>query len=110
MCDCSIEASGTRSGVVDAIRCVRKRGTTVLVGMGEPAIPILHPEMVGKELIISGVFRHSNSFRPVIELRAAQRLVPERWVSHRFHLEKTEEATVTASSRSVNRPKVVVTT
>jgi L-iditol 2-dehydrogenase len=110
LCDCAFEASGTEPAIVDAIRCIRKGGTTVFVGMGKASASVPHAEILKKEAVIFGVYRYVNDFKPVIDLLAGGRLKPESWVSHRFPLDAIVQAIVTAGDPKVDTLKVVVTT
>jgi L-iditol 2-dehydrogenase len=110
LCDCVLEASGVEPSIVDAIRCVRKGGTTVFVGMGKASAAIPHAEILKKEAVIFGVYRYANDFKPVIDLLAAGRLKAETWVSHRFPLEQIVEGIRVAGDPRADKLKVVITT
>jgi len=110
MCDCVLEASAADTAIADAVRCVRRGGRVVYVGMGKPMAAIPHAELLKKEAVISGVYRYVNDFRPVIELLAAGRLHPETWVSHTLPLAKIGEAIAIANDPARDKLKVMVTT
>jgi L-iditol 2-dehydrogenase len=110
MCDCVLEASGADAAIADAVRCIRKGGRVVYVGMGGSASGIPHAEVLRTEATISGVYRYANDFRPVIELLAAGRIDVDVWVSHRFPLARIAEAIATANDPRADKLKVMVTT
>jgi L-iditol 2-dehydrogenase len=110
LCDCVLEVSGAQAAILDAIRCLKRGGRTVLVGMGKASTYVPHEEIVKKEAVIFGVYRYVNDFKPVIDLLAAGRLKAESWVSHRFPLDAIVQAIKTASSPNTNALKVVVVT
>lgn len=110
MCDCVFEASGSESGIVEALRCVRRGGRVVFIGMGKPMASIPHSEILKREVTISGIYRYVNDFRPVIALLSAGRIDVEAWVSHRFRLDQIREAFVQANDPASGSLKVMVTT
>jgi L-iditol 2-dehydrogenase len=109
LCNRAIEATGVESAIMDAIRSLRKGGTAVLVGMGKALAAVPHAEVVKREVVLCGVYRYSNNFKPVIELLAAGKLTPEKWVSHRYPLENIKQAIETAGNTKADRLKVIVT-
>ena len=110
MCDCVLEASGADEAIADAVRCVRKGGRVVYVGMGRSSVEIPHSEILKKEATLLGIYRYANDFRPVIDLLAAGRIDVEAWISHRYPLARITEAIATANDPAVNKLKVMVTT
>jgi L-iditol 2-dehydrogenase len=110
MVDCVIEASGGEGAIADSIRCVRKGGSVVFVGMGGERQCIPHAEILRKEAVVHGVYRYANDFRPVIDLLASGRLRGEPWVSHRYPLAGIAEAFATARDPAGDAVKVVVYT
>jgi L-iditol 2-dehydrogenase len=110
MCDCVFEASGSEAGIADALRCVRRGGRVVYIGMGKAMVSIPHAEILKKEATISGIYRYVNDFRPVIALLSAGKLDVEAWVSHRFPLERIGEAFAAANDPDSGSLKVLVTT
>ena len=110
MVDCAIEASGKESAMGDSIRCIRKGGRVVFVGMGAETQSIPHAEILRKEAVVSGVYRYANDFRPVIALLAAKRLRGEPWVSHRYPLADIAQAFTMANDPAAETLKVVVHT
>ena len=110
MCDCVFEASGSEAAIADAVRCVRRGGRVVYVGMGKAVAGIPHAELLKREVTVSGIYRYVNDFRPVIALLAAGRIDAEAWVSHRFALGRIREAIAIANDPSVDKLKVMVTT
>jgi L-iditol 2-dehydrogenase len=110
MCDCVFEASGAEAAIADAVRCVRRAGRVVYIGMGAAVSAIPHAEILKREATVSGIYRYVNDFGPVIALLAAGRIDAEAWVSHRFALERIGEAIAVANDPSADKLKVMVTT
>ncbi len=110
LCDCALEVSGAASAIIDSIRCIKRGGRTVFVGMGKASTPVPHAEIVKKEAVVLGVYRYVNDFKPVIDLLAGGRLKAESWVSHRFPLDAIVKAIETAGDPSADTLKVIVTT
>ena len=110
MADCTIEASGAESVMVDSLRCIKKGGRVVFVGMGKENLCIPHSEILRKEATISGIYRYANDFRPVIDLLAAGMLKGLPWVSHRYPLSDIKRAFEMASDQGAETLKIVVYT
>ncbi len=110
MCDCVFEASGSEAGIADAVRCVRRGGRVVYVGMGRAMVGIPHAEILKREATVSGIYRYVNDFRPVIALLSAGKIHPESWVSHRFPLDRIHDAVAVANDPAADKLKIMVTT
>jgi L-iditol 2-dehydrogenase len=110
MVDCAIESSGNEIAIGCTVRCIRKGGRVIFVGMGKEELQIPHAEILRKEALVSGIYRYVNDFRPVIELLASGRLCGETWVSHHFPLEDIVKAFDTAADASAESLKVVIDT
>jgi L-iditol 2-dehydrogenase len=110
MCDCVFEASGSEAGIADALRCVRRGGRVVYIGMGKEMASIPHSEILRREATISGIYRYVNDFRPVIALLSAGKIDAEAWVSHRFSLDRIDDAFALANDPAAGSLKVMVTT
>ncbi len=110
MVDCAIEASGTPQSVRQSILAIRKGGRVALVGMGMDKVEVPHTEILKKEAVIAGVYRYRNQYRPVIELLKAGRLRVEEWATHRFPLERLQEAMEAANDPSVPKVKIMIVT
>jgi L-iditol 2-dehydrogenase len=110
MCDCVLECSGAESAIADSVRCVRKGGRVVFVGMGKSVTAFPHAEVLRREATVLGVYRYANDFAPVIALLAAGKLKGEPWVSHRFPLVRIAEAIGTANDPTAEKLKVMVQT
>jgi L-iditol 2-dehydrogenase len=106
--DCVLEASGAETAFSDAVRCVRKGGRVVFIGMGKAVAAFPHAEILKKEATVHGVYRYVNDFPPVISLLAAGRLKGEPWVSHRFALDRIREAITVAGDPRADKLKVMV--
>ncbi len=108
MCDCSIEASGSAAAVRQAILALKKGGRAALVGMGLGEVEVPHLDILRREAVIAGVYRYRNQYRPVIELLRTHPLRVEDWVSHRYPLERLQEAMEAAGDPQVRKLKIMI--
>jgi alcohol dehydrogenase len=92
--DRSIECVGLVSAVETAFECVRGGGTISMVGVPsktEWQFPIMQAWM--KDLTFRAGWCNVQAYmRPLLDLVAADRLRPERIISHRMRLEEAPEA------------------
>jgi L-iditol 2-dehydrogenase len=109
MCDCVFEASGSEAGIAAALRCVRRGGRVVYIGMGREMVSMPHAEILRREATVLGVYRYANDFRPVIALLSAGKIDAKAWVSHRFPLARVAEAFGLANDPGAGALKVMVT-
>lgn len=92
--DASIECVGQTSAVETAIHAVRGGGTISMVGVPsetEWPFPLMHAWL--KDLTFRAGWCNVQAYmRPLLDLIAAGRLVPDRIISHRMKLDEAEEA------------------
>ncbi|GAA1394508.1 zinc-dependent alcohol dehydrogenase family protein [Pseudonocardia kongjuensis] len=83
----AVEAAGRAEALALGIRALRPQGVLVQVGLlsGDPAVPV--PEMIAKELVLTGSHGMAAADYPALmELVATGRLDPARLVTHRIPL------------------------
>jgi L-iditol 2-dehydrogenase len=90
--DAFIDASGATPAVVSGIGAVRGGGVVVLVGMGADEIPLPIPVIQSRELIITGVFRYTDTWPVAAQLVASGQVDLDSLVTARFSLEDAEKA------------------
>ncbi|MER6351970.1 NAD(P)-dependent alcohol dehydrogenase [Streptomyces sp. NPDC001634] len=90
--DAFIDASGATPAVISGIEAVRGGGVVVLVGMGADQIPMPIPVIQARELIITGVFRYTDTWPLAAHLVASGQVDLDSVVTARFALEDTEKA------------------
>jgi L-iditol 2-dehydrogenase len=90
--DAFIDASGATPAVVSGIGAVRGGGVVVLVGMGADEIALPIPLIQSRELIITGVFRYTDTWPVAAQLVASGQVDLDSLVTGRFSLEDAEKA------------------
>jgi L-iditol 2-dehydrogenase len=90
--DSFIDASGAIPAVQSGIREVRAGGTVVLVGMGADEVPLPVPVIQNKELVLTGIFRYTNTWPTAIELVRSGKVDLDSMVTSEFALDQAEEA------------------
>ncbi|MCT9080873.1 NAD(P)-dependent alcohol dehydrogenase [Streptomyces fulvoviolaceus] len=90
--DAFIDASGATPAVVSGIGAVRGNGVVVLVGMGADEIPLPIPVIQSRELVITGVFRYTDTWPVAAQLVASGQVDLDSLVTARFSLEDAEKA------------------
>lgn len=90
--DAFIDCSGAAAAVQSGIRAVRGAGVVVLVGMGEDEIPLPIPVIQNRELIVTGVFRYTDTWPVAAQLAASKRVDLEPLITARFDLDHTADA------------------
>ncbi len=100
--DVHIECSGNARATRDGIALLARRGTAVLVGMGDSkGLDIPSSWIQEKELVVTGVFRYANSFPLAIELLATGKVRADRLISGRYPLAESAVAVDTAGNAGV---------
>lgn len=90
--DAFIDACGIESAVVAGIKATGPAGRVLLVGLGrdEMTLPISHIQ--NNEIIVTGVFRYTNTWPIAIDLLANKKVNLDAVVTHHFGLDQAEEA------------------
>lgn len=95
--------------VADAARMVKRGGQIAVVGTfpeNRATLPIAYLKDREIDIVFSrGSFR---AFTPSIELIASGRIDPGRYISHRFPLERAEDALKLLEARNVEAHKIVL--
>lgn len=90
--DAFIEASGAAAAVSSGIRSVRPGGTAVLVGLGNPELPIPISVIMDREINLTGIFRYTDTWPLAIHLVASGQVDLDALVTGRFGLEGVADA------------------
>lgn len=89
--DAFIDACGVESAVVAGIKATGPAGRVLLVGLGseEMTLPISHIQ--NNEIIVTGVFRYTNTWPIAIDLLATKKVNLDAIITHHFGLEQAED-------------------
>lgn len=104
--DVFIDACGVPSAVFAGIKSTGPAGRVLLVGLGsdEMVLPISHIQ--NNEIIVTGVFRYTNTWPIAIEFLSAGKVNLDAIVTHHFGLDDVEEGlNVTADPEAM---KVII--
>lgn len=109
--DLVIEAAGAAAAVTTALNAVVRGGHIVLLGLAGTGVttPLHIDNIVNGDLIITGSFGYtSTAFGLIVSLLNAGKLDFTHLVTHRFPLDKWEEALSTLRTPSGTRGKVLL--
>ncbi|MDT5103529.1 MAG: L-iditol 2-dehydrogenase [Mycobacterium sp.] len=90
--DAFIDASGAPKAVDAGIRAVRPAGTVVLVGSGAESMTLPTQLIQNRELVLTGVFRYTDTWPTAISLIESGRVDLDAMVTARFPLEMAAQA------------------
>jgi L-iditol 2-dehydrogenase len=91
--DAVFECCGKQEALDQAIEILKPGGILFIVGIPETdKVSFDVSKMRRKEITIQNVRRQNNSIQPVIDLIVSGKWSPEFMITHRFPLEKTDEA------------------
>jgi len=110
--DLVVEAAGTPEAVASAIRSVGRGGVVILLGLPEhgTTVPVAIADLVDNDTTIVASFSYtSTAWRTVVTLLNSGRFRPGFLVTHRFPLDRWEEALHTLREPAGARGKVVLT-
>jgi L-iditol 2-dehydrogenase len=105
--DVFIDACGIPSAVYDGIKATGPAGRVLLVGLGSDDMNLPVSHIQNNEIIVTGVFRYTNTWPTSIELLAAGKVNLDAIVTHHFGLDDVEAALKTTSDPQAM--KVIVT-
>ncbi|MFE0906531.1 NAD(P)-dependent alcohol dehydrogenase [Streptomyces rochei] len=105
--DVLLECSGVPAVVDEAIRTVGRAGRAVLVGMGGDTVPLPLSHVQNFEIEVTGTFRYANTWPTAIALAASGEVTLDRLITHRYDLERAEDA-LTAAARDHTTVKPLV--
>jgi threonine dehydrogenase-like Zn-dependent dehydrogenase len=112
--DLVIEAAGSASAVETALRVAARGAMVILLGLPPHGVTVTFApdDLVNNDQVIQGSFSYTRrSFAEVVQRLNARDLRPSFVITHRFDLERAEEAVATlrgVGSGAVPRGKVVL--
>jgi 2-desacetyl-2-hydroxyethyl bacteriochlorophyllide A dehydrogenase len=109
--DLVIEAAGATAAVETAIRAARRGGTVVLLGLPPTGRTVELPAdlLVNNDLTLAASFGYTSAaWAGVVELLVAGQIAPGRIVTHRYPLERFEDAFAVLATPSGPRGKVLL--
>jgi L-iditol 2-dehydrogenase len=90
--DKTVECAGHESALKDALRCTRKGGTLVQLGLFNGSVPVGFSDIACKELQVLGSFAHAHSsFRAALDLMGNNIVDVRPLISESFPLGDWEE-------------------
>jgi threonine dehydrogenase-like Zn-dependent dehydrogenase len=95
--------------VTDAVAMVKRGGQITVVGtfpQNKATIPIAY--IKDREIDLNFSRGNFKAFAPCLDLVASGKIDPDRYISHRFPLEKAEDALKLLEARSVEAHKIVL--
>lgn len=109
--DLVFEATNHPSGVAEAVRLVRRGGTAVLEGISGGGKPVIDPnEITLGHLHLRGIFgASSRAWTWVVDLFSRGLLDPTPLITHRFPLDRFDDAFATMQNPDSGSIKVQVT-
>lgn len=105
--DVFIDACGIPSAVYSGINATGPAGRVLLVGLGSDDMNLPVSHIQNNEIIVTGVFRYTNTWPKSIELIAAGKVNLDAIVTHHFGLDDVEAALKATSDPQAM--KVIVT-
>lgn len=96
--DVYIDASGSSRAIDQALPAVRRGGTVVLVGMGGDRLDLPIALIQHREITLTGTFRYVNTWPTAIALIASGAVDVSSVVTHRYGLDRVEEALLKAKT------------
>ncbi|HKD96746.1 MAG TPA: alcohol dehydrogenase catalytic domain-containing protein [Micromonosporaceae bacterium] len=108
--DTVVECTNSAAGAVGALSLARRAGTVVLLGISGTGAPAVDPDVISLgHLRVQGVFAASRAaWQWLVELYGAGLFDPSTLVTHRFPLERADEAFAVLADRDAGAIKVVV--
>ncbi|KLU63038.1 sorbitol dehydrogenase [Peptococcaceae bacterium CEB3] len=107
--DVVLETSGTAAAAAQTVRIVRRGGTVVLVGVGAGEVSFNVDLITRSRLKLTGTFRYANQFPVALSLAKSGKVDLCSIITHRFPLERTQEALEISKSQRDSTIKTLVT-
>ena len=104
--DAFIDAAGVTPAVVSGIYTVKPAGRVVLVGMGADEIPLPIPQIQNRELVVTGIFRYTDTWPLGIHLVASGKVDLDALVTSTYGLD--DAATALDRAGAPEEMKVVI--
>jgi L-iditol 2-dehydrogenase len=96
--DAFVDCSGAETAVLAGLRAVRPAGAVVLVGMGADTIRMPVPLIQDRELLVTGVFRYTDTWPLAVHLASSGRLELAELVTGVFDLDQVADALTAAQT------------
>jgi L-iditol 2-dehydrogenase len=106
--DATIECTGASRAMLTGITSVKRGGTAVWVGTADDAYTIPAVDVIRRALTVRGIFRYRHTYPPAIDLIATGQAEVARLITHRFPLDRLQEAMETAHTGRDGAVKVIV--
>jgi L-iditol 2-dehydrogenase len=108
--DVVVECTNSASGATAALGLARRAGTVVLLGISGTRTPAIDPDVISLgNLRVQGVFAASPAaWQWLVELYGAGLFEPAELITHRFELERADDAFAVLADRDAGAIKVVV--
>lgn len=105
--DVLLECSGAPAAVASGLHALDLAGRAVLIGAGPDTVPLSVSRVQRFELKIMGVRRYANTYPTALNLIGSGKVDTSLVISHRFSLDKADDA-FTLARREPNSLKAVV--
>ena len=103
--DVAIECSGSASGINDAIKCLKPKGTLVQLGLGgDILMPLV--AVTTKELNIKGSFRFHSEFELAVKMMQKKLIDVNSLITHKIPFENAKQGFSIALDEKENSMKV----
>lgn len=107
--DVVFETAGSVVTTQMTVELVRKGGKVVLIGLPSVSrVDLDVIKVIDKELDVLGIFRYANTYKGCVDLLNSGKVNLGSLITHRFPLEKTQEALWFAHEHKMDTIKVVV--
>lgn len=87
-----VDASGSPAAVMAGIKAVRPAGVAVLVGLGNSEMPLPVEHIQNLEIIVTGIFRYTDTWPAAIHLVASGQVDLDSLVTGKFDLAHAADA------------------
>ena len=103
--DLAIECSGSASGINDAIKCLKPKGTLIQLGLGgDILMPLV--SVTTKELNIKGSFRFHSEFQLAVKMMKKKLIDVKPLITHSIPFQNAEQGFKIAMDEKENSMKV----